>query len=261
MGGIVGCRRAAHGIACLNRPDDEFVVIFTAERGQVGVVVREGQGLDLPLVEHELVDDVPGFQVPDDDDGGEPHMGDLARCQHLARVRHRHTADGAVVPVLLQESLRAPQKVLDDDIGAQRVDEVLVVFVQQQAFVDVAGEPDHRFQRQRRHYSTRPGLRSVTGNAYPNAILLRHDGQMEKIWGEGGSVRERSERNATADRQGEAANDAGPRCLWFTFLVYQMRFSALSSLDIRCDIASIAGLQSRINILERYTVTTSVQTE
>ena len=48
-------------------PDDELVVILTAERGQELFVVAEGEGLDQNLVQLEALHNLKRVEVPDDD--------------------------------------------------------------------------------------------------------------------------------------------------------------------------------------------------
>lgn len=62
--GLVGRLRAAHGVAGLEVPHDDFVVVRAAERGQVLFVGRECDRLDLALVQYEPLHDRHGLEVP-----------------------------------------------------------------------------------------------------------------------------------------------------------------------------------------------------
>lgn len=64
-------------------------------------------------------------------------MRDLARRKVLARCREAEARHSAVVPVLVaEEGLRIGGQVLDNDRGAQSVDEVIVAGVQHEALRD-----------------------------------------------------------------------------------------------------------------------------
>lgn len=71
----------------------------------------------------------------------------LARGEVLARRRECHGRDCLVVTVLLQETLRAIFQVLDHDRAAERVDHVLVVWMQNVAILNGACTQRISYQR------------------------------------------------------------------------------------------------------------------
>lgn len=73
----------------------------------------------------------------------ESHMRHLSRREVLARRREREAADGAVMSALVEESLRVVHEVTHDDRRSERVDEVLIVRVENEAVRHVAVEADH----------------------------------------------------------------------------------------------------------------------
>lgn len=56
----------ANGLAGLNLPNDEVVVVLATEGSQVLLVLGEGEGLNVDLVQFETVNDLESVEVPND---------------------------------------------------------------------------------------------------------------------------------------------------------------------------------------------------
>src|SRR5690606_23440845 len=74
------------------------------------------------------------LQIPNDDGGLEADVSHLARSEVLAALRQRDARNRMVVAVLLQKMLRVVDQVANHHGRAQRVDDVLVVRVENETF-------------------------------------------------------------------------------------------------------------------------------
>lgn len=85
------------GLSTLDIPDNERVVILTAQRGEILLVETEGKRLDKHLVELESVNHLQGVEVPDDDIGLESHVSLLTGGNIFASVADLDYGDVVVV--------------------------------------------------------------------------------------------------------------------------------------------------------------------
>jgi len=132
---------AADSLSSFSFPDYELVVILAAERCQVFFVVGERETLNQNLVHLEPVHHLQSVEVPNDDVGLEALVGLLAASNVLASVRDNY--DGDLIVVAAEELLCSANNVSNNDGGAQREDEVLVVRVEDQAIVHLALESNN----------------------------------------------------------------------------------------------------------------------
>ena len=74
---------AAEALACAGFPDYQHVVVLPSQRGQVGLVAGEAEGLDQHLVQLHTVDRLSCGKVPDYDFCLKAHVGLLATGQQV----------------------------------------------------------------------------------------------------------------------------------------------------------------------------------
>jgi hypothetical protein len=127
---------AANGFSTHSFPNYELVVILAAERRQVLFIVGERETLNQNLVHFQPVHHLESIEVPDDDVRLEALPGLLSTCNVLSGVGSNDNGD--LVVVATEELLCSADDVSDNNRGAQREDQVLIIRVQNESLVHLA---------------------------------------------------------------------------------------------------------------------------
>lgn len=122
-------------------PDYELVIILAAQRRQACFVVRERETLDQHLVHLQSMYHFQSVEVPHADIGLEALVGFLSTSNVLSGVGTND--DRNFVVVAPEELLCSADDVSDDDRGAQREYQMLIVRVQNESLVHLALESDN----------------------------------------------------------------------------------------------------------------------
>ena len=142
---IVRGGRTADGLGRCDIPDNQVVIIWATDRCEELPIARKVQRLHHHFVQLQPHDQlgrrrnllVEPRNVPEDDLREVAHVRDLARSQRVSIARDCHA--GHTVRMALQIHLVVSVlDILDDDRRAERVDDVLVVGVQDQRLLDFA---------------------------------------------------------------------------------------------------------------------------
>jgi len=129
------------GLAGLNIPDNELVIILATERSHVAFVSREGEILNEDLVQFESVEHRHSVEIPDDNVGLETHMGLLSRGDVLAGGGNSDDRD--VVIVTSEELLSSSKCVSDDEGSSEREDNVFIIGMEDESTVYLALKSDN----------------------------------------------------------------------------------------------------------------------
>ena len=116
---------AADGGTGFDVPNDQGVVVLTAERGEIGVTGGEGQILHARLVQSQAVDDGAALEIPNDSIGGETKMGTLAGSNVSAIVGNGDARNFVVMA--LEGCVLAFDDVANHDDTTERVEQMLVI--------------------------------------------------------------------------------------------------------------------------------------